>query len=88
MPRKAKYVSMDARKRFRICVELDAECVALLEGLVIAFKNDGDTVSLSQLVRHALKECDKKAGWLNYKPESLQAVRRRLELRAHTKPTP
>lgn len=88
MPRKAKYVALDSRKRFRITVELDAVSAAILEREISELANFNVTISISQLVRYAIAYCDKWDGFDQVVPETLQSVRARQQLRAQTKPNP
>jgi hypothetical protein len=87
MPRKAKYVSMDAKKRFRITAELDAVTCALVEQFITGHRIMGRTLSISQIVRAGIEHLQKTGEWKYLRPETLQSVRTRQQLRAHTKPT-
>ena len=77
MPRKAKYVSMDARKRFRITVELDAVTCALVDMFMHGHLKMGRTMTISQIVRDSIERMHASGDWKYLKPETLQSKRAR-----------
>jgi DNA-directed RNA polymerase subunit F len=81
MPRKAKTLSRDKNKRFRITIELCDETIAILETALQRMQDREESASLSQLVRHAIKHANRFVAWEFFKPETLADVRRRAERR-------
>jgi hypothetical protein len=79
MPRKAQRIGMDSTMRSRITVELDTDCVLILEQGLDLLKQHGEEGSVSELVRQAIKRCGHDSVWLLISPLQRGRIQDRLD---------